>query len=136
MGAWGAGPFENDDAMDWLAELESARDLGVVRSALESVTAAEDYVEGPVGSIALASAEVVAALRGKPGVDLPSEVSTWVGKQRGLFDAALLTMAAQAVEIVLNDPSRSELCELWNEAADEDRDAWRTATAGLIERLR
>lgn len=22
MGAWGAGPFENDDAADWKAELE------------------------------------------------------------------------------------------------------------------
>ena len=67
---------------------------------------------------------------------LPEEVSTWVGKQRGTFDESLLTVAGHAVEIVLNDPSRSELCELWNEAADEDRDAWRAVTAGLMERLR
>ena len=107
MGAWGSGPFDNDDAMDWVAELESARDVGVVRSALESVTDADGYIEAPVGSVALASAEVVAALRGKPGADLPEEVSTWVGKQRGTFDESLLTVAGHAVEIVLNDPSRS-----------------------------
>ena len=118
MGAWGSGPFENDDAMDWVAELESARDLAAVRSALEAVTRAEEYIDAPVGSIALASAEVVAALRGRPVVDLPPEVTNWVAKQRGLFDAALITMAAQAVQIVLSESSRSELSELWNEADD------------------
>ena len=136
MGAWGTGPFENDDAMDWVAELEAAPDLVAVRSALQAVTTAEEYIDAPVGSIALASAEVVAALRGRPVVDLPKEVTDWVAKQRGLFDAALLTMAAHAVQIVLNEPSRSELSELWNEAEDEDRDAWRATTRSLLERLR
>jgi hypothetical protein len=136
MGAWGSGPFENDDAMDWVAELESARDLAAVRSALEAVTRAEEYIDAPAGSIALASAEVVAALRGRPVVDLPPEVTNWVAKQRGLFDAALITMAAQAVQIVLSESSRSELSELWNEADDDDRDAWRAATHGLLDRLR
>ena len=118
MGAWGTGPFENDDAMDWVAELEGTRDLSAVRSALEAVTAAEDYVDAPVGSIALAPAEVVAALRGRPIDDVPPEVTDWVVRQRGLFDAALLTMASQAVQIVLSESSRSELSELWNEAED------------------
>jgi Domain of unknown function (DUF4259) len=38
MGAWGAGPFENDDASDWVYELEEAPDLNFVRDVLSPTT--------------------------------------------------------------------------------------------------
>jgi hypothetical protein len=62
MGAWGTEPFANDDAMDWIADLETAKDLRVVRAALDAVPGdGAEYIEAPVGCVALAAAEVVAA---------------------------------------------------------------------------
>jgi Domain of unknown function (DUF4259) len=34
MGAWGAGPFDNDDALDWLAALSASRDFAAGRGHL------------------------------------------------------------------------------------------------------
>lgn len=57
MGAWGYLPFENDDALDWLDELE-AGGADVVRSALTK--ADEGYIETPEGSVAVAAADPTA----------------------------------------------------------------------------
>jgi hypothetical protein len=54
MGAWGAGAFDNDDALDWLSELGDSPDFALGRAALD-VTALE-YLEAPEGSAALAAA--------------------------------------------------------------------------------
>lgn len=37
MGAWGEKNFENDDALDWVYELEATTDLTVVSKTLEVV---------------------------------------------------------------------------------------------------
>lgn len=43
MGAWGYGSFENDDALDWLAELE---DVSQLEEALDAViTNGGEYIE-------------------------------------------------------------------------------------------
>ncbi|MFJ5695976.1 DUF4259 domain-containing protein [Arthrobacter sp. NPDC093125] len=44
MGAWGFQAFENDDALDWLEELE-AGGAEVVRHGLNAVT--DGYIEAP-----------------------------------------------------------------------------------------
>jgi Domain of unknown function (DUF4259) len=44
MGAWGYLPFENDDALNWLDELEGGG-AEVVRKALSKANG--DYVEAP-----------------------------------------------------------------------------------------
>ena len=66
MGAWGVGPFENDDASDWVYQLEGAEDLELVRGTLEAAANPQGYLEAPTCSEALAAAEVVAALSGRP----------------------------------------------------------------------
>jgi Domain of unknown function (DUF4259) len=136
MGAWGTDSFANDDALDWVAELEGAADLSIVRAALEEATSSEaEYVEAPVGSVALAAAEVVAALRGRPHPDLPEGVVAWVSAAGRSPDPALVALAARAVTAVADDPARSELRELWDEAAGEDRTAWQAGVAELRQRL-
>jgi hypothetical protein len=72
MGAWGYLPFENDDALDWLDELEGGG-ADVVRGALAK--AASGYVEVPEGSIAIAAADITAACQGNPSGDLPENVA-------------------------------------------------------------
>lgn len=68
MGAWGMGAFENDDASDWLAALDGAVPQRL-RLTFERVTAIEPelYLEAPAASEAVAAAEVVTAMLGKPG---------------------------------------------------------------------
>ena len=128
MGAWGYLPFENDDALDWLEELEAAG-ADVVRKALAK--AGLRYVEAPEGAIALAAAEVTAASQGNPLGDLPKNVTDWVTAHGAEITAEDVEMAVEAVERVAGE--ESELAELWDDA---DEPEWRESLDDLAERLR
>lgn len=71
MGAWGSGSFDNDDALDWVNDLEGSKGTAVIEFALQAVLDESDYLEAPECSAALCAAEVVAALKGAPGQGLP-----------------------------------------------------------------
>jgi len=62
MGAWGVLAFDNDEANDWAYDLVEADDLSLVESAFDMVAAADDYLEAPDASNALAACEVLARL--------------------------------------------------------------------------
>ena len=65
MGAWGLGNFDNGDALDWVVDLKEPSGLGILEKPLSAVqTKSHGYLEAPECSIALAAAEVVAALCG------------------------------------------------------------------------
>jgi len=128
MGAWGYLPFENDDALDWMEDLE-AGGAQVVRQALAK--AGDRYVEAPEGAVALAAAEVTAATQGNPLGDLPENVTDWVTAHGAEITAEDVEMALEAVERVAGD--QSELAELWDDA---DEPEWRDSLDDLAERLR
>jgi hypothetical protein len=130
MGAWSHEPFGNDDAADWLIELEDSKDLSAIKHAIHAVLdAEEEYLEAPESSSALAAAEILAALLGSPSASLPEKARTWVvGKSTPT--SALLTKAKQAVSKILE---ASELQELWCES--EDYPKWQAGTKGLLNRL-
>jgi hypothetical protein len=131
MGAWGTGSWENDAALDWLeADLE---DEDSIREALEALFAALDdgFAEVDVCNAAIAAAELVAALRGAPGQDLPPRARVWVlGEGDGVPDD-LVSMAIEAVRAI---DASSELQELFDE--DERNEPWHRVMADLIGRLR
>ena len=131
MGAWHAGPFDNDDAMDWVAELE-AEGLPAAGAILQGVSDLEDgdYLDAPIASQALAAAEVVAALRGQPRSELPDDVAAWVARYPEDPGPELLGHARRAVARVVRE---SELKELWEESAEAG--VWRAATEDLRRRL-
>lgn len=127
MGAWGVGSFENDDAMDFAGSLS---DLTAVESAFEALEReGVDYLQGPECSVAVAAAEVVAALGGRPAELLPEEVADWT---RGRPAAAprLVRRARAAVERVL---AGSELRDLWGES--DSWTEWSGRMADLKSRL-
>ena len=112
MGAWGHGPFENDDASDWIEELGESEDLSAIEAAFKPVVAAGSAeIEAPKCCAALAAAEVVAALSRRPGDALPDEVVGWV-EGRGAVPPALVLSAKRAVSAI---KAKSELRELWKE---------------------
>ena len=131
MGAWGHNTFDNDDAADWIADLENSTDMSTILEALNRVTDdAEDYLEAPECSNAVAAAEVVAALNGNASPDLPDSVREWVhGKPAA--DDALNARAHQAVDAVL---AKSELKELW-EVNTEDYPDWVACLNGIKARI-
>jgi len=121
-------PFENDDALDWLDELEGGG-AEVVRQALSK--AGDRYVEAPDGALALAAAEVVSASQGNPLGELPENVADWVTAHGAAITPEDVEMALEAVERVVGE--RSELAELWEES---DEPGWRESLDDLMERLR
>jgi hypothetical protein len=125
MGAWGTGIFENDDAMDFIGDLVDGE-----ASLDDALALGDEYVEAPDASIALAAAEVVAALAGRPSPALPKEAHDWLAAQGDLQQSALVSRALQAVDRAVSD--ESELVELWDE---EGEDEWREPVADLRARL-
>ena len=122
MGAWGTGPFDNDDAGDWVFELE---DDGVpaVRAALDL----PPHPSAEVAASGVAAATVVALALGVP-TGSSAEVDDWLAgadapalaEVRGLAPAA-----AAAVQLVLEG---SELADLYDEVGAEE---WRVGLIAL-----
>jgi len=119
MGAWGVGTFENDEASDWVYQLEEAGDLTLLKDTLVAAAEPSGYLESPACSEALAAAEVVAALAGRPAPDLPEEVRAWVGEHRATVAPGLRALAVRAIDQIGAD---SELKELWAES--EESETW------------
>lgn len=130
MASWGFGSFENDDAADWAADLAEMGEVALIDEALERVLDAEsDYIEAPDASCALAAAEVVAALQGRPGFDLPDELRSWVeGKPSP--EGAVVKKARQAVAAIKKG---SELRDLWEES--DSLEDWQPIVDDLERRL-
>ncbi len=122
MGAWGPGNWENDHALDWVADLHEWRDV-------------EAALAGPLshaGSCcrALAAAEVVAACVGRSSRRLPDGVEAWVA-QHGAECAP--DLRETAAKIVSDIGSRSELRSLFD---DGGRNAeWHAIVEELRARL-
>ena len=147
MSVWGPGPFENDDAADWLSELdeelEEESGAELLEEALSEVADPENvgYVEIPDGAIAVAAAELLALLLGKPGGEkdiLDEETLSSLSQEIGGLDARrkerLVKRALTAVDRVLNDKENSELRQVLEE--DEAMlSAWTSMIRDLHTRL-
>ncbi len=72
MGAWGSGPFENDDAADWRYLLVDGGGPAVVADALRNVVGGSPDL--PDAANVVAAAAVVATGLGVAEVDLPDDV--------------------------------------------------------------
>lgn len=137
MGAWGPGSFQNDDALEFVAQFEDAPSWETVLSFLVKVAeAGAAYVEAPEAGEAVAAAEIVAARMGAPALDLPQEVA--------ILAMTMIPPPPQAVDAarraVVRVMDNSELAQLWSQ--DEARGIgqtspdWLQALEDLLGRLR
>jgi len=131
MGAWGENAFENDAALDWLAEFETGG-VATLRDTLSAVatTDSEDYVDVDDGSSAIAAAEIVAAAFGLRDVATKT-VRRWLEAHQGALVDADRDLARRAVERVLD--RNSELCALWEEGGTDS--AWHADVRALLGKL-
>ncbi len=130
MGAWGIGNFDNDEAADWTFQLDKFDGTAIITATLEEITNADDYLDVGECAIALAAAEVVAALKGHPAADLPEEVSYWISYREPRWDSRLVEIARKAVTRIKTD---SELQVLFEESAEYE--GWLAVQENLLQRL-
>jgi hypothetical protein len=134
MGAWGPGVFENDSALDCMADVVGGDGSSELEALLDRVLAAgEEYLEAPDAECALAVAEIVAALAGRPAVNsaIPAEVTEWLASAHAVPSSAVVDKAHRATQRVLTEPS--ELLELWEQSGDFP--AWKANVDDLLGRL-
>ena len=130
MGAWGAGPFENDDAADWIVETVRTASWEAVRQTLVGVADTESYVEAPAGSSAMAAAALVAATTGDSAVfTIPEDAASWVQRQTKP-DESMRNLARRTVDRVVRD---SEVQELWQDSPDLEQ--WLAVANDIASRL-
>jgi hypothetical protein len=120
MGAWGIGPFDNDDAAEFAASLDDLKPedkADAIREVLALVAKGTDYLALDAGGTAVAAAALVAAQQ------IDGEPVDWVyGPKQEIprLPTDLPPIALQALSRVL--AGRSELTEVWHESPD--REAW------------
>jgi hypothetical protein len=135
MGAWGAGIFQDDTSLDFLADLRGADDpLRTMRTALESAANA-DYLEYDGACAALVAAAVLDSARsgvalGDVGED--DALDEWVRALDRTRVAAMSGLAATALVRVLSDGC--ELREMWSEN-ESQFPTWSGAIQALRDRL-
>jgi hypothetical protein len=144
MSIWGPGPFENDDAADWLTDLDEEPSLATIEEALTELVhpAHVGYAEIPECCTAVAAAEVLARLVEASYESDVLEDKTWsnlaaeLGEQKPTDIKRYVDQACAAVDFALSDTDDSELQQVWQE--DEDKSgfaAWTAVMQHLLKRL-
>jgi Domain of unknown function (DUF4259) len=113
MGFWGLTTFENDDAMDWIEELQEHGSLEFLAASLTPEEVDGFYLEAPEGVGILCAAEVIAGAISDDTSSLPEEARSWLAENSGLDFSSLASLAQSKLDRVLAE--HSELYELWQE---------------------
>lgn len=130
-GAWGEGPFDNDDAQDWLIECSRSAGAGTIAEAINAALR-PGYLEADAGSVAVAAAEVVASVDGKGPATTSADAAPCLAKTRTPEVRALAPRARQAITRV-SDAKISELAQQWS-AGNSNR--WAAGINQLATRLK
>jgi hypothetical protein len=132
MGATGAGPFSNDDALDFLDSLDDLDEGGRrerLASTMTEVVESPDYVEAPAMCEAVAAAVLVAVCDDPECAVGERNVPRWTEEDPVEVDEDLEELATRTLRRALRSDD-NELWELWSEA-----DGARTYEARLTHYL-
>ncbi|HKD15784.1 MAG TPA: DUF4259 domain-containing protein [Candidatus Angelobacter sp.] len=124
------GNFGNDDASDWVYDLQESSGTDALKEAFTAING-HNYPESPECCIALAAAEIVAAAKGKPAADLPDRARKWLGNQDEV--ESIKKLAKPAIAVVNKISVKSELRDYWEES--DSWHEWQQAVEGLLRRL-
>ncbi len=124
----GDEPNGGNAASDSMAGGEPG-DEEALKAVFRSV-AGDDELEPSHCALALAAAELVAGLRGRPSERLPESVSHWISARAHPVGDDLIRLARQAVERVRDHALLTGL-----DAAFEDLERWEYGLRGLLARL-
>lgn len=130
MGAWGTRNFENDGSQDWIFDLIENKDGGLVADTLARIVNNIETLEISDCEEALAAAELVSALVGRPSEDFPEDPLDQLDVLNLIGTRALRNQAIAAVNKIV---ASSEMKNYWE--AEGEGEAWAAVQAGLIKRL-
>jgi hypothetical protein len=129
MGAWGLGVFDNDEAGDFLSEVEEGDASRKITVAMIKVLTTSGYLEAPEAMRGLAAAALVAARR-DPSVFSSDNEEAGVSASLPSLPFYAGYLAKLTIGRVI---SRSELADLWDEAGElED---WRDDARRYLKAL-
>jgi len=135
MGAWGAGPFDNDTALDLFSELEEETSFSVIRSKIEDVVT-DDYLEADLVQEAIASLAILTAIKTNDTRLVPDFELSSLDRLRTMFleriDDDIMALCEDAFGIIKRSDD-NELYELWLE--EDGVDLWLAHLDDLEERL-
>jgi len=131
MAGWATGSFENDNAQAWLPQLMSLS-IGDLQPLLSRAADSADYLEAPEASVAIAAAEAIAALKGKPSPATPKEIADWAHKAKS-ENGTTPDLTGLAIRAVQRVRTNSELKDLWLEA--DGLNEWSASLRDLERRL-
>ena len=129
MGAWSVTAFGNDEAMDWMFDLQE-EGIPLIKETLDNVLDDDDYIDLLFSDSAIAAAEVIAGALGSPGANLPKEVSSWLKRAKYRPTSGEVNLALAAIRKVRAD---SETKDLWEES--DKYGEWQSAMDDLEARL-
>jgi hypothetical protein len=109
MGVWSSGPFDNDDAADFMMELETAPSWDVLRDVFKEAFRHEDYVELPEGARAYAAAALVTVAAGRS--DISAQDYHMIIEDMGPLPDDLIALAKSALKRI--STGDSEIRELY-----------------------
>ena len=137
MGAWGTGSFDNDGALDFLADYREGT-AAVVDTVLRDIANLADgtYIEIDAGQAAIVAGEVIAACHDNPAPSMDEDMlaDLLVHRADVVENLDLIDFAAAAIPKVLASET-SEVAELWEDATPEDAEAFQTHATDLLTRL-
>ena len=85
MGSWGYAALEDDTSLDFIGEFSDSPSVDALEEALNGAIGS-DFIDDYSAPRALAAAEVVAAMNGKPFATLDDTVKTWASAQSAAPD--------------------------------------------------
>jgi HEAT repeat protein len=130
MGAWGTGYFENDGALDALAELSDDPSVAKLLEIFDGDK--EDYIETDFAESIIAAAAVLTVADGV-GVPVSDNRIDPIISALGKPSKEIRKRAAAALKRVMK---RSETAELWADADPADNKVWREGIETMIAKLR
>ena len=130
MATWGYYNFDNDPAADFSVKFRATHSLALLSEAL-SATDSTVPLEVNVAQEALAAAEIVAALLGKPGRDLPADLLPLTVQLTSDEASNYKRLAQECVQAVIKQSVVQAHWEQSDNAAD-----WHELQKELLERLK
>lgn len=130
MGAWDTGNFDNDVALDWIAEFLDVRQFTRVVSELKRYQKNHRNGSEYGAEDALVASEIVAAMCGHADDTIPEDLAVWVSASRSKVKSEITALAVDVVKRIMN---QSELQELWLES--DSFQEWKNIQLTLLKRL-
>ena len=132
MSSWGITNFENDVALDFVAELVASSDDLELSVEIDRFNASFKPEETTLDEclLFLTKMELLAGLIGTPSNDMPLELKDWIEGKYIKVETAVLKNAVKGVQLVLTD---SEAKEMYLDSGYFN--AWTRAQKDLVKRL-